>query len=69
MENGWFGLVGRWLQRGMTLRMHLTHARLYADSSVTGNVNERAFSYWPSYTTVTSTARLAYLNWLAEREV
>jgi len=68
MENGWIWLAGRWLHRGMRLRMHLTHAHLYADSFITGNVNERAFSDWPSYTTVTSTARLAYLNWLAERE-
>jgi len=30
-----------------------------------GNVSERAFSYWPSYTTITPAARRAYLDWLA----
>jgi len=30
-----------------------------------GNVSERAFSYWPSYSTITPTARRAYLDWLA----
>jgi len=33
--------------------------------AVQGHVSERAFSYWPSYTTITPAARRAYLDWLA----